>query len=250
MNNPYQHFSEQFLDWERLGRGTLPVADHAISLEPPFRPFVRYRRPAQKTHDDGSRPTFLTRAVNAFRPPIVPREEEEEEFTFDFDFFEREAAVEISVSLPPDYSPVIHASEALLSQLRECSEPVALELFGSSEAVKLQFATGETDSQFLLSSLRSYFPDGVFRIEKDAAFSAFERANPSEAAILDCGLGREFFFPLATPKLDPFIGLVGALSELKDGEFGMFQVLFQPIVHGRKVFLPLPSTKQAVPSRG
>src|ERR1044071_2457832 len=35
--------------------------------------------------------------------------------------------------------------------------------------------------------------------------------------------------PLASGKLDPFIGIVGALSELQAGERGLFQVLFQPV---------------------
>jgi hypothetical protein len=34
--------------------------------------------------------------------------------------------------------------------------------------------------------------------------------------------------PLASGKLDPFIGIVGALAELQPGELGLFQVLFQP----------------------
>ncbi len=34
--------------------------------------------------------------------------------------------------------------------------------------------------------------------------------------------------PLASGKIDPFIGIIGALSELETGELGLFQVLFQP----------------------
>jgi hypothetical protein len=34
--------------------------------------------------------------------------------------------------------------------------------------------------------------------------------------------------PLASGKIDPFIGIIGALSELQQGELGLFQVLFQP----------------------
>jgi len=36
-------------------------------------------------------------------------------------------------------------------------------------------------------------------------------------------------YQLGTGKLDPFVGMVGALSELKPGELGLFQVLFQPV---------------------
>ena len=34
---------------------------------------------------------------------------------------------------------------------------------------------------------------------------------------------------MASGKLDPFIGIVGALAELQPGELGLFQVLFQPV---------------------
>ena len=44
-------------------------------------------------------------------------------------------------------------------------------------------------------------------------------------------LAREFMLPLASGKLDPFIGIVGALAELQQGELGLFQVLFQPVQH-------------------
>ena len=39
-------------------------------------------------------------------------------------------------------------------------------------------------------------------------------------------------FPLASGKLDPFIGIIGALSELQPTELGLFQVLFQPVQRG------------------
>ena len=38
---------------------------------------------------------------------------------------------------------------------------------------------------------------------------------------VEFGLTREFMLPLASGKLDPFIGIVGALSELQPGELGL-----------------------------
>ena len=46
---------------------------------------------------------------------------------------------------------------------------------------------------------------------------------------MDCGLMREFMFMLSTEKFDPFVGIVGALSELQSDELGLFQVLWQPV---------------------
>jgi len=48
---------------------------------------------------------------------------------------------------------------------------------------------------------------------------------------VEFGLEREFMFPLANGKIDPFIGIVGALAELAKGEIGVFQVLFQATRH-------------------
>ena len=50
-----------------------------------------------------------------------------------------------------------------------------------------------------------------------------------EALAVEFGLEHEFMLPLASGKLDPFIGIVGALAELQPGELGLFQVLFQPV---------------------
>src|SRR5258706_12136235 len=53
----------------------------------------------------------------------------------------------------------------------------------------------------------------------------------TETAIVEFGLADDFMFPLATGKLDLFIGLTSVLAELEPGETGLFQVLFQPVRH-------------------
>jgi len=53
------------------------------------------------------------------------------------------------------------------------------------------------------------------------------------AAILEFGLGREFMLPLKTFREfspDPLIPILGALSELREGDVGVLQVLFSPAV--------------------
>jgi len=41
--------------------------------------------------------------------------------------------------------------------------------------------------------------------------------------------GTRIHTPLQSGRLDPFIGLIGALAELQSGELGLFQVLWQPV---------------------
>jgi len=65
---------------------------------------------------------------------------------------------------------------------------------------------------------------------------AWDASEGDETFAVEFGLEREFMLPLATGKLDPFIGIVGALAELEPGELGLFQVLWQatekPWAHG------------------
>lgn len=229
--HPYQHFCDQFWEWEQLGRGSLPASEYPISLEPPYRPFPGYRRPALQSNDDGTRPTWLTRAINSFRAPEQATIDSDEPTPLEFDFFERDSVVEVAVWLPESYSPALAAAETCLAQLQQCSEPLALELFGNCQGVKLQFVASCDDAASLTRVLKTYFPDAVFRPDPDALLSAFNASQPAEAAILDFALGREYLFPLATPPMDPFVGLVGALADLPEEQFGVYQVLFQPVRH-------------------
>jgi hypothetical protein len=56
-------------------------------------------------------------------------------------------------------------------------------------------------------------------------------SDGNEAFAVEFGLEREFMLPLASGKLDPFIGIIGALAGLQPGELGLFQVLWQPVQH-------------------
>ena len=48
-----------------------------------------------------------------------------------------------------------------------------------------------------------------------------------EELVVEFGLAKEFMRSLASGKIDPFIGLIGTLADLQEGELGLFQVLFQ-----------------------
>ena len=233
MNRLHQHYFDRFQNWEWLGRGALPQALQSVSLEPPFLPSADYRPPRPTIADDGRRPTALSGFLDSAQVrAAVPQEEEEEEPEFEFDYFERSALTEISVSLPPDFSPRAETGTALLQVINQCSESVSFELYGTADAVKMQFALAESDSTLFVGSLRAFFPEAIFKVESNAVVQGVLKAiDPADARIVECALGREFVLPLATDGVDPLIGLVGALSGLSSGEFAMFQVLFQPTCH-------------------
>ena len=230
MEHFYQHFYEQFLDWDRLGRGCLHVASSPVELEPPFRPFSGYHIPQPEASDDGLRHTFISRALEGLSNRTVTEEqtENEDEVQYAFEFFERGEVSEITALFPPNFEPDSGTTLALFQQVRECSEAIALEILGTESSVVFQFCCGQTDSDFLSNLLRAYFPDAVIQISAGRLDSALTRANPEFGQVIEFGLAHPFAFPLARADVDPYVAIVAALSELQKDEVAVFQVLFSP----------------------
>jgi Type IV secretion-system coupling protein DNA-binding domain len=110
-----------------------------------------------------------------------------------------------------------------------CHEPIAFELLGTHKKVITQFAAHPEDAPLLSRQLQSFFPEAVFVPGNRVLEKSWEQATPDEPLAVEFGLAEEFMLPLASGKIDPFIGIVGALSALQPGELGLFQVLFQPV---------------------
>jgi hypothetical protein len=229
MPTAHEQFSEQFRRWELRGRGW-QVFDEPVYPEPPFVPFRRSYLPEPPAIDDGHRPTFLSsfvqklsRKMAAPPPPVLPEPEEESEPTP----LSRESLVELQASLPDKLDIPKEAFEQFLLNLSLCREPIAFELMGSHKKVAAQFVTSESDAPLLRRQLQAYFPEAVFVPREGGLEKAWEASQGEEALAIEFGLKHEFMLPLASGKLDPFIGIVGALAELQSGELGVFQVLFQ-----------------------
>ncbi|HSY26821.1 MAG TPA: type IV secretion system DNA-binding domain-containing protein, partial [Burkholderiaceae bacterium] len=77
--------------------------------------------------------------------------------------------------------------------------------------------------------LAAFFPEAVFVPVEGNLDAAWNATTGDEMLAVEFGLEREFMLPLASGKLDPFIGIIGALAELLPGELGLFQVLWQPL---------------------
>src|SRR5262249_42858927 len=121
------------------------------------------------------------------------------------------------------------AFEQFLLSLSLCHQPVAFELLGTHRKVTAQFATHPNDAPLLSRQLHAFFPEGIFQAQSGALQKAWDSTEGEHVLPVEFGLEREFMFPLASGKLDAFVGIVGALSELAPGELGLFQVLFQPV---------------------
>jgi hypothetical protein len=228
-----EKLTEQFRKWEIRGRGW-QVFPEPVSPEPPFVPFHGHYLPDTPVVDDGRKPTLLSSFVRKLSqtlsteqpaPPVTAEPEEEPEP----EPLIRDSLVELETSLPAKLDIGNEAFEQFFRSLALCREPIAFELLGTAGRVSVQFATGEDDAPQVRRQLQAYFPEAVFRHRESTLEQVWNDCPGEEPLVVEFGLAREFMFTLASGKLDPFIGIVGALSELQPGDLGLFQVLFQPV---------------------
>jgi hypothetical protein len=227
-----EQLSEQFHQWELRGRGW-QVFDEPVSPEPPFVPFKGHYLPLAPRLDDTAKPTFFSSLVQkvssklstAPQPAVVePVADEEPEPTP----LVRESPVEFQASLPDNLDISKEAFEQFLLNLSLCHEPIAFELLGVHKKITAHFAAAADDAPLLRRQLSAYFPEAVFVPQEGTLKQAWNSSTGDEVLAVEFGLAHEFMLPLASGKIDPFIGIVGALAELQQGELGLFQVLFQP----------------------
>jgi hypothetical protein len=232
MPSVHEQLTEQFRQWEMRGRGW-QVFPEPVVPEPPFVPFHGHYLSKTPAIDDGRRPTMfssfvqkLSRKLSTEPPPVPPAIEPEEEP--EPEPLLRDSLVELQTSLPAklDISPEAFAQ--FLRNLALCREPVAFELLGTAGRVSVQFATSEEDAPQVRRRLEAYFPEAVFQVCGGSLEKVWHDCEGDEALAVEFGLAREFMFTLGGGKIDPFIGIVGALSELQPAELGLFQVIFQP----------------------
>lgn len=232
MPTAHEQLSKQFYQWEHRGRGW-KVFNGPVHLEPPFIPLNFNLFPDTPPVDTGSRPGFLGSLVRgvaqklAAQPPqpVEPEPEEEPEPIP----LVRESLVELQTSLPADLDIAKDEFAELLSNLSLCREPIAFELMGIQKKVTAQFVAASQDAPSVRRQLHAYFPEAVFKPRENVLAQAWDTCSGEEELVVEFGLGREFMFSLASGKLDPFIGIVGSLSELQADELGLFQVLWQPV---------------------
>ncbi|MGA8146588.1 MAG: hypothetical protein WB870_03310, partial [Gallionellaceae bacterium] len=204
------------------GRGW-KVYGEPVYPEPPFVPFQRRYLPETPVEDDGRRPTIFSSIVQKLarkialptQTPVVGPEEEPEPIGLT-----RDSLVEFQASLPDKLDISMEAFEQFFLNLSMCREPIAFELMGSHKKVAAQFAAASNDAPLLRRQLQAYFPEAVFVPLEGGLEQAWEASQGDEALAVEFGLKHEFMLPLASGKLDSFIGIVGALAELQPDEFG------------------------------
>ncbi len=227
----HEKLSDQFYEWEMRGRGW-DVFPEPVRPEPPFRPFEGHFVKEPEIIDDGKRPTFLSSLVQKFSdalqnsPPPLPVTTETEEP--ELESFEHTDPIELRATLPAKLNISREACAEFLANVSLCRQPVAFEIVGSHKEVALQFACDREDSSIIQHQLEAHFPEGIFTESEGTVEKAWNESQHDEALVVEFGLAKEFMFQLRTEKADPFVGIVGALSQLGEHEIAVFQVLFEP----------------------
>ncbi|MHB8519861.1 MAG: type IV secretory system conjugative DNA transfer family protein [Limisphaerales bacterium] len=226
--------TRQFYDWEMRGRGWA-VYPEPVDLEPPFRQFLAHYVPRHTFADDGLVETGLSRFAKrllgamgqkeegpALPPPLPETEDEPAPQAIT----PRDNLVELQTFLPATLDIPRESFDHFLSSLHLCREPVTFELLGTTAHITAQLAVHRGDAPLVRQQLQAFFPDAVFLPRESTLEDVW---TDGECAIVEFGLGKEFMLPLAAGKLDPFVGITGALAELDEDELGLFQVMFQPV---------------------
>ena len=217
-----ERLTEQFYAWELRGRGWQEFA-YPVALEPPYVPFPGYFLPPIK--DDGHRPSFLGRLITPQRPePELPELEEGEPESFETD----EPLIECVVSLPREEAVKAESAERFLLALSGAELPLAFEVVGLPDQIRVQLVSRGPDAGLLANQLRAFFPEVSISGEPEELKETWTRGE-GETVLVHFGLAREFMLPLHSFRSldpDPLLPLFGALSELEPGEAGLVQVLF------------------------
>ena len=100
-------------------------------------------------------------------------------------------------------------------------------LIGQPGKVGVQFVSSEFDAPIVKQQLQAHFTEATFVPREYVLQELWDTCSGEEELVVEFGLGREFMFLLAGSKLDPFVGIVGALAELQENELACFQVMWQ-----------------------
>jgi len=142
--------------------------------------------------------------------------------------------VEFRLSVPPPLKVAPDVVLQLLTSLPVSIHPLAFEVVGLSDMITVQVAVREPEAAFIEQHLRAYFPDVVVTREEEHLRSWWTESRNAPAVVVDFGLANEFMLPMRTFRtfdVDPLIGTIAALSDLRLGEVGVLQVMLQPARH-------------------
>lgn len=234
-----ERLTQQFYAWEMRGRGWM-VWPAPVELEPPFRPFVGHYVTPGPAVDDARKQSALGGLVDSFRkfldpasvaPPPIEQLTDEEEESEPEQVVASDSLIELALTTPVDDELSHEVFEQFLLSVSTPRDALAFELIGTPDAITTQLVTGAGNRAQVQRQLQAHFPNVVVTPHAEFLCEQWGANDAAEVAVVEFGLARECMLPLGTfhkLPVDPLVGIVAALEELRDGELGLFQVLFQP----------------------
>lgn len=223
-----------FYAWEVRGRGWT-LADYPVALEPPFRPcfLLPEHQGVQTTPiDDGKRHTLISRLVASFsgKGESVRERGPAFEEQAPFETVDPGPLVTLGVTVPYDFAEKPAVMVELLAALSTADYPVAFEVVSVAGTVTIQLTVAEDDANRVIAYIESYAPSVHVGRTVDALDAAHQVRNTVQ--VVELGLADEFFVPLRTKHpIDPYLSLLPALADTKEGEFLVLQVLFTRVMN-------------------
>lgn len=117
----------------------------------------------------------------------------------------------------------------LLSVLPFCCEPLSFELVGTKHGISVLLSAAVDDLPRIRDHFASFFPRAIVTPKLAPLVRYWHDAPGEYAALCDFVLAREFMRPLGKPSFDPYVGLVGALGGVTEGEIAIFQTILAPV---------------------
>jgi hypothetical protein len=238
-----EYLTQQFFEWEVRGRGWL-LWDYPVRLEPPFQPFLAHGAPRAFIRDDGRRPGFFENLAGRFWKATAEAPEEVvlpgiiipgvwEAPSPDPDEIDA-LPVELQVGLPPAFTPKRESADQILLALSAARDTVAYEIVGRPETISVRIIARPSDQTFVRQQHEAYFPDIALVETTEGLPNWWMQVPHGYSAVVDFGLSQEFTRPLrpiAGFEVDPLIAVVGALTDVAEGELACLQILFRAVRH-------------------
>lgn len=232
--NGYERLAENVFRWEKRGRGGL-LYPRPVALEPPFVPFPGHRVNFDGPDDDGTRHTLISGVISRFfrtlqpPPPIrtAPEIKEPEPVWLG----EETTVRELRLLLPQDLTVSPESMKLFLAANSHAESPLTVEMIGDRSGISFQMTAQDADFGPLAAQMEIHFPE-IAAQETDDEFLTMWGVpeDETERVIVEFGLLKPFMLPLGEPgKSDPFVGLAGALSTMREDEMGAYQVIFTPL---------------------
>ena len=186
------------LDEMMRGSGGGALAQRPVGLEPPFSPF-RHQAPSS---------AVATRRASIESASVAPR-----------------ASLGVVISANDSYTPALQEQMLLALGARQ---PIAFEVWSTKGTSSLGLTINATDAPGVLAQINSHYPEASVT-EADAIT---QPGFASEMFARCYRLRESHLFQIrADHRTEVYAALIAILNGVSTEDFGMYQVLFQPVRH-------------------